>query len=92
MTTDDTRPLSARLSDAMDWRHHDEEATAALAEYDAERARHAALVEAAQQMWFAHTEDETFRPTGPLSTDPYGEFEDALRAAVLAAIEGADRD
>jgi hypothetical protein len=42
----------------------------------------AGLREAAQQMWFAHTEDESFRPDGPLSADPYGEFEVVLRAAL----------
>jgi hypothetical protein len=38
------------------------------------------LREAARAMWYAHTEDERF--AGPISDDPYGDFENALRAAL----------
>jgi len=37
------------------------------------------LREAARAMWYAHTEDERF--AGPVSDDPYGDFEKALLAA-----------
>lgn len=47
------------------------------------------LREAARAMWFAHTEDERF--AGPVSDDPYGDFEEALLAALRASGSQEDR-
>lgn len=42
-----------------------------------------ALTNASRAMWYAHTEDERF--TGPVSDDPYGDFERALIACLTEA-------
>jgi len=48
-----------------------------------DRASAEGLREAARAMWYAHTEDERF--AGPVSADPYGDFERALLAALRSS-------
>jgi len=45
-----------------------------------DRASAEELREAARAMWYVHTEDQRF--AGPVSADPYGDFERALLAAL----------
>jgi len=45
-----------------------------------DRASAEELREAARAMWYAHTEDQRF--AGPVSADPYRDFERALLAAL----------
>ena len=45
-----------------------------------DRASAEELREAARAMWYAHTEDQRF--AGPVSADPYRDFERALLAAI----------